>query len=654
MFPLRPAKLAAITLISVCFTLSTSVTASTTQPRSQTDWVAESTISDIAAIHDVTFADDSNGWAVGGSSSGSGAAVFVTQDGGLTWKTQITPATDPLQRVIFADDQNGYLASGDSILHTVDGGTSWQPVAPTNTTSNTGNSTGTGQTYTVKMEPGSGGGFVFSPANLTIHVGDTVKWVDVDSTLHNIVGQDTFSKSVINRTAFDTSSYSVTFTQPGTYKYECQIHLPIMVGQITVVGASAPSTTLSGITDLAAPSPSTLYATASDGLYLSQDGGGTWQSVLSYSTHSWSDWRLAFTDATDGWLTGTGLWHTTDGTTWTPVNVQQASNFGPIAFPSAAQGFLGGESGLIVMTDDGGATWSSTTLPASSGPDSADCTDSTHTYDGRVLSLAFVSPTQGLAATGSSIFATQDGGATWQEQTVPSDVSGIELVGYRGSEPFVVTCQGVLLHYGPLPNVSHATPTPVPLPAATEPPPVSSIQLRALTPGVVTAGASIQVALKGSGFDDLATISIGDDDVTDVSYNGSDTLTFNLPALAAGTYDVTVTEPDGRTATLPHALTVRPRLTLRTRLLHVSIRRGGTAIVLIQTLPSAHVKVAITTASGHPLPHVRVRLQGGKRGQWRALLGIGTHVPAGADRVIVSVSTGKQRVIRTLSLRIDA
>src|SRR5581483_3814116 len=128
---------------------------------------------------------------------------------------------------------------------------------------------------------------------------------------------------------------------------------------------------------------------------------------------------------------------------------------------------------------------------------------------------------------------------------------------------------------GPLPNVSHATPTPVPLPAATEPPQVGSIQLRALTPGVVTAGASVQVALKGSGFDDLATISMGDDDVTDVSYNGSDTLTFNLPSLAAGTYDVTVTEPDGRTATLPHALTVLPRLILSARLLHASIRRGG-------------------------------------------------------------------------------
>lgn len=90
------------------------------------------------------------------------------------------------------------------------------------------------KTYKVKMEPGSGGGFIFSPAKLTIHVGDTVQWVDVDSTLHNIVGQNSFSKKVINRSAFNTKSYKVTFKKKGTYKYECQIHLPRMVGQIIV------------------------------------------------------------------------------------------------------------------------------------------------------------------------------------------------------------------------------------------------------------------------------------------------------------------------------------------------------------------------------------------------------------------------------------
>lgn len=90
------------------------------------------------------------------------------------------------------------------------------------------------KTYTVKMKPGSSSGFVFSPAKLTIHVGDKVKWVDVNSTVHNIIGQNSFSKKVIDRAAFNTKSYTVTFKKKGTYKYECQIHLPQMVGQIIV------------------------------------------------------------------------------------------------------------------------------------------------------------------------------------------------------------------------------------------------------------------------------------------------------------------------------------------------------------------------------------------------------------------------------------
>jgi plastocyanin len=92
----------------------------------------------------------------------------------------------------------------------------------------------THKTWTVKEQPGKAqAGFVFSPAKLTIHVGDTVKWVDKDSTPHNIVGQNSASKKLINRAAFNTKSYSVTFKKKGTYKYVCQIH-PGMDGQITV------------------------------------------------------------------------------------------------------------------------------------------------------------------------------------------------------------------------------------------------------------------------------------------------------------------------------------------------------------------------------------------------------------------------------------
>ena len=89
------------------------------------------------------------------------------------------------------------------------------------------------KTYTVKMEQGSSG-FIFSPAKLTVHVGDTVKWVDIGGIPHNIVGRDSFSKKVIKKTAIDTKGYKVTFKKKGTYKYECQVHLPGMVAQITV------------------------------------------------------------------------------------------------------------------------------------------------------------------------------------------------------------------------------------------------------------------------------------------------------------------------------------------------------------------------------------------------------------------------------------
>jgi len=92
----------------------------------------------------------------------------------------------------------------------------------------------TGKSWTVKMQPNSSGGYVFSPANLTIHQGDVVNWVDVNQVPHNIVGTGD-AASTINRSAINASSYQVGFTKTGTYHYECQVHLPEMVGVITVL-----------------------------------------------------------------------------------------------------------------------------------------------------------------------------------------------------------------------------------------------------------------------------------------------------------------------------------------------------------------------------------------------------------------------------------
>ena len=91
-----------------------------------------------------------------------------------------------------------------------------------------------GKTYTVKMVPGKMKHMsYFQPANLTIKVGDSVQWVDANKVGHDIVGVGAVSK-VINRVAVNVAPYKVTFTKKGAYKYECYVHLPEMVGQITV------------------------------------------------------------------------------------------------------------------------------------------------------------------------------------------------------------------------------------------------------------------------------------------------------------------------------------------------------------------------------------------------------------------------------------
>ena len=72
--------------------------------------------------------------------------------------------------------------------------------------------------------------FTFSPKELTVAVGTTVKWVNHDDIPHTVVEKKTTFRSK----ALDTDdSYSFTFTSAGTFDYFCGLH-PHMVGQVIV------------------------------------------------------------------------------------------------------------------------------------------------------------------------------------------------------------------------------------------------------------------------------------------------------------------------------------------------------------------------------------------------------------------------------------
>ena len=89
---------------------------------------------------------------------------------------------------------------------------------------------------------------VSGSSGTTIHVGDTVKWVFVDSMQHSTTsgtctsgggyypGEDvcTPDGQWDSGTMVSPSTFSHTFTSAGTHKYYCEVHKSGMTGTVVV------------------------------------------------------------------------------------------------------------------------------------------------------------------------------------------------------------------------------------------------------------------------------------------------------------------------------------------------------------------------------------------------------------------------------------
>jgi plastocyanin len=70
----------------------------------------------------------------------------------------------------------------------------------------------------------------FVPAQVTVKVGQTVAWVNQDSTQHDVVASDGSFRSQL----LDTGRvFTFTFSKAGSFAYYCAIH-PQMTGTVTV------------------------------------------------------------------------------------------------------------------------------------------------------------------------------------------------------------------------------------------------------------------------------------------------------------------------------------------------------------------------------------------------------------------------------------
>ena len=69
-------------------------------------------------------------------------------------------------------------------------------------------------------------GYKYIPQNLTVKVGQTVRWINNDTVLHNVVGSGIESEYLQKGEAF-----TYTFEEVGTYQYICTVH-PWMEGEV--------------------------------------------------------------------------------------------------------------------------------------------------------------------------------------------------------------------------------------------------------------------------------------------------------------------------------------------------------------------------------------------------------------------------------------
>ena len=76
--------------------------------------------------------------------------------------------------------------------------------------------------------------YTFKPASVTIPVGATVTWKNLDDDPHTATADD---GSFNSKGLAQGDTYSHAFTKPGTYRYHCTVH-PFMQATIIVKEAT--------------------------------------------------------------------------------------------------------------------------------------------------------------------------------------------------------------------------------------------------------------------------------------------------------------------------------------------------------------------------------------------------------------------------------
>jgi photosystem II stability/assembly factor-like uncharacterized protein len=116
---------------------------------------------------------------------------------------------------------------------------------------------------------------------------------------------------------------------------------------------------------------------------------------------------LCFVSATEGWIAGEfgTILHTEDGgQTWTSQSPDEFDKFSGIDFRDSENGIIVGTQGVIYYTENGGETWTPANLPA----------------EDTLLKVQYITDTRAVAmGLRGCITQTDDGGKNWTAYCLP-------------------------------------------------------------------------------------------------------------------------------------------------------------------------------------------------------------------------------------------
>ncbi len=258
--------------------------------------------------------------------------------------------------------------------------------------------------------------FAFSPAQLTVQQGDTVRWTNQDSYPHTATSDSgVWDSGNLN----NGDSYSFIFTSGGSYPYSCLYHSS-MTGLIDVESAGQAewreldTPTNLPLKDVFFVDDMTGWAGGDQGIIRTIDGGESWNL---YNTTDDVE-ALHFINNMEGWACGNDgmiLHSTNGGVSWTPQPSGVGEKLRDIRMADNMNGWTVGRDGILRRTTNGGVSWSH---------------QPTHAFDDLRGIFVYDASTAWVVGSDGVILHTTDAGANWDPQPsgTAQELEGVHFI----------------------------------------------------------------------------------------------------------------------------------------------------------------------------------------------------------------------------------